>query len=506
MTRFLVAVIAVCVWATEASALDLWRVRIDSENARSVADRLEGVGFDVLKGSVSDISLGLVVTADEWVQLETMGYLPVALEKGRPFEDIQAERAREAALPAGYPSLAQIIDKLDVCQSAFPTICRVVNLTEKYNVSPTFEGRDIIAVKISDNVAVDEDEPAFLLVGNHHAREIVTPVIALHAIEQLTTKYGNDPRVTALVDAYEIWIAPVWNPDGYDEVFTRNNLWRKNKRVFPRGVGVDLNRNYPIGWFSGCSGSRTVTSKTYKGPWPASEAETRAMMALSDDRHFAKIVDYHSTGREVISGYSCHSHPFDEFMELEAIALSSASGYGGARRSPSAEGEHQAWQWARHGAHAFLIETHTQFQPGYQSALAEAALVFPGALWLLERPIPVSGHVTDAVTGEPVDALITYQGVRFRNGERNRSSGPFGRYHAFLPPGSYTVKFSAEGYVAQSHPVVITENGELVLEIGLSPRPRARELGGEPATGDRYNTWPFLHPMSSSVTRSCCTR
>jgi len=468
LTRLVVAVIAVCVWAIDASALDLWRVRIDSENAQSVADRLEGARFDVLRGSVGDISLELVVTADEWVRLESMGYLPIALEKGRPFEDIQAERANQAALPAGYPTLAQIIDKLAACQSAFPNICRVVDLTEKYNVSPTFEGRHVFAVKISNNVAVDEDEPAFLLVSNHHAREIVTPLIALHAIEQLTTKYGNDPRITDLVDAYEIWIAPVWNPDGYNEVFTGNNLWRKNKRVFPDGVGVDLNRNYPFGWSSGCAGSRSPTSETYKGPRPVSEAETQLMTAWSDDRHFAKIVDYHSTGREVLSGYLCHSHTFEAFMQLEAVALSNASGYGGARRSPSAEGEHEEWQWAKHGAHAFLIETHTQFQPSYESALAEAALVFPGALWLLERPIPLTGHVTDTVTGEPVDALITYQGVRFRNEETNRSSGPFGRYHAFLPPGSYTVKFSAEGYVAQSHPVVITENEESVLEVGLS--------------------------------------
>ncbi len=482
MRRLVVAIIVVCLWAAEAAALDLWRVRVDAEHARSVADQLEGAGFDVLRGSVSDASLELVVTADERTQLQRMGYFPVVLEKGRPFEDIQAERAGAEAVPVGYPSLAQIIDALDACQSAFPAICRVVDLTEQYNVPPTFEGRHIIAVKISDNVAEDEDEPTFLLVGDHHAREIVTPVIALHAVEQLTTQYGVDPRITELVDTYEIWIAPVWNPDGYHEVFTGNNLWRKNKRVFRRGVGVDLNRNYPIGWFSACAGSSNPTSETYRGPWPASEAETHTMRALSADRHFTKVVDYHSTGREVISGYSCHRHPFDEFMEAEAVALSNASGYGGARRPPSAEGEHQEWQWARHGSHAFLIETHTQFQPGYLSALAEAALVFPGALWLLERPIPLSGHVVDAATGDPVDALITYEGVRFLNGETNRNSGPFGRYHAFLPPGSYTVRFSAEGYVAQSHPVVITEGGELVLEVRLSPLPPARRRGGEPAT------------------------
>lgn len=468
MRLYALAIVA-CLWTSEASAMDLWRVRVDTESARSVADGLAAEGFDVLPGSVRDRSLEVIVTADEWARLGRMGYVPVVLEKGRPFADIQAERARTEAVPAGYPTLDQILDTLQACQSDFPAICRVVDLTETYNVPPTFEGRHVVAVKVSDNVASDEDEPTFLLVGNHHAREIVTPVIALHAIEQLTTKYGIDLRITKLVDGYEIWIVPVWNPDGYHEVFTGNNLWRKNKRVVFGGVGIDLNRNYPIGWFSRCAGSRIASSETYRGPWPGSEAETRTMIALSDDRHFTKVADYHSSGREVISGYACHSHPFEEFMESEAVALSNASGYGGAHRSPSGEGEHQEWQWARQGSHAFLVETATEFQPSYLSARAEAARVFPGALWLLERPIPLSGHVTDAVTGEPVDALITYQGVRFSNGERNRSSGPFGRYHAFLPPGSYTVKFSADGYVAQSHPVEITEASETVLEVDLSP-------------------------------------
>ena len=33
----------------------------------------------------------------------------------------------------------------------------------------------MFALKISDNVNVDEDEPAMLIVGTHHAREINVP-------------------------------------------------------------------------------------------------------------------------------------------------------------------------------------------------------------------------------------------------------------------------------------------------------------------------------------------
>jgi len=60
--------------------------------------------------------------------------------------------------------------------------------------------------------------------------------------EQLFAGYGIDPAITAVVDEHEIWVVPVWNPDGYDYVFSTDNLWRRNRRPVDGAVGVDLNR------------------------------------------------------------------------------------------------------------------------------------------------------------------------------------------------------------------------------------------------------------------------
>src|SRR5213078_5320288 len=220
------------------------------------------------------------------------------------------ERAAAVAVPATYRDLDAIVNRMYEIAAANPAIAQVVDVTATYGTPPTFEGRHLFALKISDNVAVDEDEPAVLIVSTHHAREIVAPVIALDAAERLTSGYRIDPRVTAAVDDHEIWIAPVWNPDGYNYVFTVDNLWRKNRRIFPTGVGVDQNRNYPLGWGSPCPGSISVSSETYKGPAPASEAETQTMMIWSEHERFAKVIDYHSYGREVLYSYRCLGHPF----------------------------------------------------------------------------------------------------------------------------------------------------------------------------------------------------
>ena len=191
-------------------------------------------------------------------------------------------------------------------------------------------------------------------------------------------------------------------------------------------------------------------------------------MTWSQRERFAKVIDYHSSGREVLYAYNCLGHPFAAWMRQEATALSHASGYGGVTRLPSAEGEHQEWQFAQMGAYAFLIETHTQFQPAYDSALAEASRVWPGILTVLERPISISGHVTAASSGLPLSARVELLNVTLPNGESNASGGPRGGYHMFLPPGTYDLRFSSPGYVPAVRRVAVTATSATTLDVQLS--------------------------------------
>ena len=455
-----------------------FRVRIESSNVDALRAWLESTGYDVLGSDAANSTVDVAVSRTELHGLRSLGLGIVSVERGRPLEGTVGARAAAsggelsitaAAVSAGYLNLAGINARLQQIADQYPNIAQVVDITAAYNAPPTFEGRHIFALRISDNVQVDEDEPAMLVASTHHAREISTPVIALEAAARLTAGYGVDERITNAVDAHEIWIAPIWNPDGYNYVFTTNNLWRKNRRVFSNGVGVDQNRNYPQAWSSSCAGSTSVSSETYKGPSAGSEAETRTMMTWSESERFAKVIDYHSYGREVLYAYRCLSHPFTAWMQQEAAALSQASGYGGHTRVPSAEGEHPQWQFAKLGAYAFLIETHTEFQPSYDSALAEAALVWPGILSVLERPISVSGHVTDATTGAPLAAKVELVGVAFSNGETNSSGGAFGKYYLFLPPGTYNVRFSRDGYAPVVRTVAVTAASAEAIDVQLSP-------------------------------------
>jgi len=471
-------------------------IQIETLDAKIIASNLKYDGFDILQDTITQNSFELIVTPQELKNLEEQGYNAKILDYGKPYLELQKELYSQLTMvPPGYLGLQEIYDEMDNFESSYSSICTVVDLTVKYDMPATYDDRHIYAMKISDNVEEEEGEPTFLMVSCHHAREIVTPVIALYSIDQFTSNYASDPQIKSLVDEYEIWIVPVWNPDGYDYVMNVDNMWRKNRHYFSQynSYGVDLNRNYPFGWDSGCSGSTDPFSETYKGPSAASEAETQTMMAFSNDRHFTKVIDYHSYAREVLYSYCCHSHPFSSFLEDEAIIISNAAGYYGSVRAPSAEGENYEWQLFTNGTYANLMETHTSFQPDYNSAVAEAVQVWPSTITILERPISISGYVRDSRTNQPIIADIELDGITFPNGEEFRSEGSFGRYHLFLPAGTYSVVFSAPFYESQSHTITVTSDSAEILNIDLdliNEEPNAPSIDG-PTSGTPGNEYLF---------------
>jgi hypothetical protein len=78
----------------------------------------------------------------------------------------------------------------------------------------SYEGREMWAAKISDNVATDEDEPEVLFIGQHHAREHITVEMTLYILHLLADNYGSDQQITDLVNSRETYIIFTTNPDG----------------------------------------------------------------------------------------------------------------------------------------------------------------------------------------------------------------------------------------------------------------------------------------------------
>lgn len=204
----------------------------------------------------------------------------------------------------GYYSYAEMVAAIDALVLAYPTIA------QKILVGTSALSRSIWAVKISDNVTTnDAVEPDVLYMGLQHAREAITGSSMIFFMQYLCEQYSVDPRVKSLVDAREIYIIPVVNPDGWEHnrSLGAGSGWRKNRRTIGANIGVDLNRNYNVDWNTCASvtcgspascGSNSGSSDTYVGPSAFSEPETQAIRSFctTGGRNFVAAIDQHAFG------------------------------------------------------------------------------------------------------------------------------------------------------------------------------------------------------------------
>ncbi|MBM4007294.1 MAG: hypothetical protein FJ292_06985 [Planctomycetes bacterium] len=208
---------------------------------------------------------------------------------------VQAERERLAQPQeaadwfADFKDLAAINARLDSFVAARPDLCSIVNLPVT-----TIQGRTIKGIRISRHPA-GTSMPAFAFTGTQHAREWGGTMTAMWIIDRLVEDADTDARIGAILDASEVFVFPVINPDGYLHSWSNNRLWRKNRRLNSGGsYGVDLNRNWGFQW-GGQGASTQQSSETYRGTSAFSEPETRAYRDWATPRtNIAAHLDIHA--------------------------------------------------------------------------------------------------------------------------------------------------------------------------------------------------------------------
>ncbi|GIM92861.1 carboxypeptidase T [Paractinoplanes toevensis] len=208
---------------------------------------------------------------------------------------------------AAYHNYAETITEVNNIVAKYPAIAG------KKVLGKSYEGRDIVAVKISDNVGTDEAEPEVLYDANHHAREHLTVEMAVYLLHLFADNYTTDTRIKNIVDSREIWIVPTVNPDGseYDVATGSYRSWRKNRQPNSgsSAVGTDLNRNYGFKW--GCCGgsSGSTSSATYRGPAAFSSPETKvirdfvASRVVGGKQQITSAMDFHTYSELVLWPY-----------------------------------------------------------------------------------------------------------------------------------------------------------------------------------------------------------
>ncbi|MET9729136.1 M14 family metallopeptidase [Streptomyces sp. NPDC006458] len=250
---------------------------------------------------------GLVVSgrADQIRALRAKGYRVSALADAS--SRVAEDEIRLFDFPSAdsrYHNYAEMNAEIDQRIAAYPGIM------SKRVIGRTYQGRDIVALKISDNVAADEAEPEVLFTHHQHAREHLTVEMALYLLRELGAGYGTDSRVTNMVNNREIWILPDLNPDGgeYDIATGSYRSWRKNRQPNSGSsyVGTDLNRNWNHRW--GCCGgsSGSTSSETYRGTAPESAPEVKVVSDFVRSRVVGGVqqiragIDFHTYSELVL--------------------------------------------------------------------------------------------------------------------------------------------------------------------------------------------------------------
>ncbi|WP_312888871.1 M14 family zinc carboxypeptidase [Nonomuraea rhodomycinica] len=221
---------------------------------------------------VAKESVLVTATEAEVAAIRRLGYRVTELP--RPASRSDARAFDFPPSDSGYHTYAEMTADVNALVAAHPAIAST------FTYGTSYEGRQLIGVKISDNVGTDEAEPEVLFTAHQHAREHLTVEMALYIMHLLADNYGSDSRITNLVNSREIWIMPDLNPDGgeYDIATGSYRSWRKNRQPNSgsSAVGTDINRNWGYNW--GCCGgsSGTTSSETYRGSAAESAPEVKA--------------------------------------------------------------------------------------------------------------------------------------------------------------------------------------------------------------------------------------
>ncbi len=416
---------------------------------------IEILGVDLKRGTID-----LFLSKDQFRWMQLTGYkLTMDSEKNAPM-----------AVDPEYKSPEEIEAFLKRVNEQYPDITKLVS------IGKSLEGRDIWALKISDNASVDETEPAVLFNSMHHAREVMTPEVGVDIIEQLTQGYERDEKLTAYVNNYEIWVVPMFNVDGNAKVWNGSTMWRKNTRG---GYGVDINRNYPFKWGS-CNGSSNSSwAQDYRGPAAASEPETNVMMNLVKEIRPVFDISFHSYSELVIYPYGCSGQrsPTAEVVESIGKEMAGLIGYkpGTAWETLySVDGGDIDWMYNEYQVIPYVIEVNSSregFQPRYDLWRDKTVTLIRKAWTLVLDKMAgsgVRGKVLSAEGGAVtqfnvvVEKVVGAQTTLFQNYRGN----PDGTFHVILKPGDYKLSFQVGGRAVQTKLVKITD-GRHDIEIQL---------------------------------------
>jgi hypothetical protein len=332
-----------------------------------------------------------------------------------------------------YHNYTEIVTILSGLNDTHSTVVDV------FSIGKSWHDKDIYCIRLTNETA-DQPKPEVLFVGYHHAQEPISAELPLYFVVNSTTNFGLDETITNLLNNCEIYVIVALNVDGLD-LFATNDRQRKNASPINEDYdglidedqpededgngliealmnitnpynpelieyegtdndsdgmnaedwvgGVDLNRNYPVGWENGVS---DPSSPVYHGPTPFSEPETQAIRDFVLEHEFTHAISFHSGLEFIIYPWGCSPDPSPDearFLEI-AQELSDLTG-GTEYASPTANyGIWDDWMYGEADVLALTCEVFRN--ETWMDAVIETG-PYPNTVWIggerwLYNPFP----------------------------------------------------------------------------------------------------------------------
>ncbi|XP_012252341.2 carboxypeptidase D isoform X1 [Athalia rosae] len=423
-----------------------------------------------------------------------------------------AENINEDFITPHYTHYDELKELIQHLAETYP------NLAKIHSIGKSVEGRDLLAIEISENVnnrAVGE--PMVKYVANMHGDEAVGRQLLVYLAQYLLHNYGRNERVTKLVNTTDIFLMPSMNPDGFEK--SQEGLCESKPGFVGRENAnhVDLNRDFPDQF------EKRPINQRRGSIINGRQNETIAVMTWIATEPFVLSGNLH--GGAVVASYPYDSgirreccieskSPDDELFKhlAHAYADNHPTMREGSACPPErfpggvtngaywyeVTGGMQDFNYARSNSFEVTFELSCCKYPSADSMPEQWRLNKESLIKYLEQShIGIKGLVTDA-EGQPVEgASIVVVGIKHNVSTTNR-----GEYWRLLLPGTYSVYAAAWGY-EPSEPVEVTvkpEGGPTILNLSLSMEPevsdqaRNKLANAEESIRSR-DEYGFYHPV-----------
>ena len=435
--------------------------KFDVKNKSELDTITQLISIDNVKG----LEVFAYANQQELETFSTLGYKIKFLKKDTPKSLVMATTVAEMAKWDRYPTYEVYRQLMKNFEINYPSICKLDSF------GTTNNERKLYALKISDNVEKEENEPEFFYTSTMHGDETTGFILMLRLADSLLSSYSTSAQIENLVNEIEIYINPNANPDGtyYGGNNTVSGAIRYNGTT-------DLNRDFPD--------PRTGVNSSY-------QPETQAMMNFAEEHNFIMSANFHG-GAAVMNYpwdtwyYNENPHSDTEWFEqvctdyvttARSVNSSCFSGISG-----DSDGVTHGATWYRvsggrqdymnfwHQCREITIELsedkllETEYLNNYWNYNKESLLNF-----MHECLYGIRGIVTDS-KNIPLDAMIWVINHDSNDDSSMVYTDPdIGDYHRLIESGTYDIIASSDGYLNDTaRNIVVTKDNSFLLNFKLT--------------------------------------